>query len=381
MQPLEPNDRPGSSRHRVTNLPARPHRRLAAMAILGALLGVGLVGVFDPTIGPVAAEDTPSPNPIAPAEFTITSPSDGAFLGSNAPFEIHGTKAAGTGVVVSGATSCSVASSAETTWGCTASGLPNGAGARILATQTYAQSLNDPAATGDAALAPEPAGSPSPAAATELAITVDVLGAPMLNGPAAFLTSGIVSGTAMPGAGVVASVSGSSDPGCVSKALDNGYWSCSLAVSSGTYQVSAQQSKIGIGQPGDLSEPSAAKTVTVDKVAPAAPVVTSPRAGSRVATGPIRYAGTGENHGWVDAYVDGRIVCSTSVVAGSWSCSANGIRPGTHYVQAIQRDLAGNYSPRARSCGCSMAPKPLPRPRQSFRRRPRTAPPRPRLPR
>jgi hypothetical protein len=344
VQPLEPNGRSGSSRHRVTNLPARPHRRLAAAAILGALVGVGLVGAFDPTISPVAAEDTPAPNPIAPAEFAITQPLDGAFLGSNAPFEIRGTKAAGTSVVVSGATSCSVAASADTTWQCIASGLPNGAGAHILATQTHDQPLGDPAGTGEAALTPDAAGSPSPTAATEVAITVDVLGAPVLNGPAAFLTSGIVSGTAMPGAGVVASVSGSRDLGCVSKALDTGYWSCSLAALSGTYHVSARQSKLGIGGPDDLSEPSAAKTVTVDKVAPAAPAVTAPRAGSRVPTGPVRYAGTGENNGWVDAYVDGRIVCSASVTAGSWSCSASGIRPGTHYVQAIQRDVAGNYS-------------------------------------
>jgi hypothetical protein len=130
----------------------------------------------------------------------------------------------------------------------------------------------------------------------------------------------------------------------VSKALDNGYWSCSLALPSGTYRVSAQQSKIGIGQPGDLSEASAAKTVTVDKIAPAAPQVTSPRPGSRVATQPTGYAGIGETHAWVDAYVDGRIVCSASVVAGKWSCSAEGIRSGAHYVQAIQRDLAGNFS-------------------------------------
>ena len=182
-----------------------------------------------------------------------------------------------------------------------------------------------------------------------MTITVDVLGAPVLSGPAAFITSGTVSGTAMPGAGVVASVAGSAEPACVSKALDNGYWSCSLALPSGTFWVAAQQSKIGIGQPGDLSHASVAKSVTVDKIAPDAPHVTSPRPGSRVQAQPTTYAGTGETHGWVDAYVDGRIVCSASVVAGRWSCSADGVRRGTHYVQAIQRDLAGNYSsPSAR---------------------------------
>ncbi|GAB3037096.1 hypothetical protein GCM10027052_14600 [Parafrigoribacterium mesophilum] len=342
MQPLEPNDRHGSSRHRVTNRLARPDRRLSVLAVLGVLASVGLVGVFDPTVGTAVAEDAP----IAPVAFGITEPHDGAFLGSNAPFEIRGTKPAGSGVTVSGATTCAVAANDQTVWQCTAPGLPNGAGANIVATQITDQPLNAPAGTDDSASGPQaPSSSPRPTAVVEVAITVDVLGAPALNGPAALLTSGIVSGTAMPGAGVVTSVSGSSDPGCVSKALDSGYWSCSLAVPSGTYHVSARQSKIGIGQPGDLSEPSGAKTVTVDKVAPPAPVVTAPRARTRVAKQPARYAGTGETHGWVDVYVDGRIVCSASVVAGSWSCSAAGIRSGTHYVQAIQRDLAGNYSP------------------------------------
>ena len=348
MQPLKLNDRPGSFRDRVTNIPARPHRRrfrrVAVLGILSALVGVGLVGVVDPTVGPVAAEDTVTPNVLTPVALAITAPADGAFLGSNSPFEVRGTKAAGSGVVVSGSVTCSVVADAATEWRCEVAGLPNGAGAKIIATQTDDESPDGAASADETMIGQGNTSSPSPAAVPEVTITVDVLGAPVLGGPEAFLTSGIVSGNAVPGAGVVASVSGSAEPACVSKALDNGYWSCSLALPSGTYRVSAQQSKIGIGQPGDLSEASAAKTVTVDKIAPDAPVVTSPKPESRVTSQPTTYAGTGETRGWVDAYVDGRIVCSASVVAGKWSCAADGIRNGTHYVQAIQRDLAGNYS-------------------------------------
>ena len=329
MQPLEPNDRPRSSRDRVMDASAR--RRVAALVTISVLVGTILVGAFDPTAGPVAAEDTP----VAPATLTISAPADGAFIGSNGPFTVRGTKAEGSSVAVSGSVTCSVMADPTTQWGCQVSGLPNGAGAQITATQE--QPLDSPADAGDTTAA-------RPASSIDVTITVDVLGAPVMSGPATFRTSGTVSGSAMPGAGVVASVSGSAEPGCVSKALSNGYWSCSLAVPSGTYRVSARQSKIGIGAPGDLSEASDAKTVTVDKTAPDAPVVSSPRPGSRVATQPTVYAGTGETRGWVDAYVDGRIVCSASVVAGRWSCSADGIRPGTHYVQAIQRDSAGNYS-------------------------------------
>jgi hypothetical protein len=343
VQPLEPNDRSRSSRNRVMNASLRPHRRLAALVTVGMLLGTIVVGVFGQSVGPAAAEDTPAPNPVVPVALAITAPADGAFLGSNGPFEVRGTKAAGSSVAVSGSVTCSVVADATTEWACKVSGLPNGAGAPITATQTQNQPLDSPENSNEETVTARPASS------SEVTITVDVLGAPVLSGPAAFVTSGTVSGSAVPGAGVVARVAGSAEPACVSKALDNGYWSCSLALPSGTYRVVAQQSKIGIGQPGDLSDASAAKTVTVDTIAPDAPQVTSPRPGSRVTKQPTTYAGTGETHGWVDAYVDGRIVCSASVVAGAWSCSAAGVRPGTHYVQAIQRDLAGNYSsPSAR---------------------------------
>ncbi|MEO7005776.1 MAG: hypothetical protein ABI275_00850 [Terrimesophilobacter sp.] len=328
----------------MTNVLARG--RLAALVTISVLVGTMLMGAFGPAAGPAAAENTPA----APTTLTISAPADGAFIGSNGPFTVRGTKAEGSSVAVSGTTAsgsagngsvtCSVQADPTTQWACQVPGLPNGAGAQITATQQ--QPVDNPADAG-ASTAARPANS------TEVTIRVDVLGAPVLSGPATFLTSGTVSGSAMPGAGVVAGVSGSAEPGCVSKALGNGYWSCSLAVPSGTYRVSARQSKVGIGAPGDLSEASAAKTVMVDKTAPDAPVVISPRAGSRVATQPTVYAGNGETRGWVDAYVDGRIVCSSSVVEAKWSCSAGGIRPGAHYVQAIQRDLAGNYSaPSAR---------------------------------
>ena len=283
---------------------------------------------------PASAEDDLATDLVA-ATPTITAPADGAFIGSNAPFTVHGTKRAGSSIRVSGAVECSVPADANTEWSCrTAGGLPNGPGQVITATETNPS-------TGD----PSPNPSPTPTVAAEATISVDVLGPPRMNGPDHLLTSGTVSGFAMPGAGVVASVAGRSDPGCVSKALqDSGYWSCSLAVPSGTYSVSAQQSKIGIGAPGDLSEPSESKAVTVDKSRPAPPVVSAPRAGSRILTQPTRYSGSAESGGWVDVYVDERIVCSTTVTRGSWSCTAGGIRSGPHLVRAIQRDAAGNYS-------------------------------------
>ena len=326
MQPLESNDRLLPSHDRGTGFPARPLTRLVAAMAGFALLFAPLVGMT-----PAMADDDQQTDLVA-ATPTITEPADGAFIGTNAPLTVSGTKAPGSGIRVSGAVGCSVAADPKTEWTCrTSAGLPNGPGQVITATEVNPATI-------------DPSPSPTPAAAAEVTITVDVLGPPTVNGRDVLLTSGTISGVAVPGAGVVASVAGYSDPGCVSRALDNGYWSCSLAVPSGTYQVSAQQSKIGIGSPGDLSDASASKTVTVDKSRPAPPVVSTPRAGSRVVTQPTRYSGTGETGGWVDVYVDERIVCSTSIARGVWSCTASGIRSGAHLIRAIQRDAAGNYS-------------------------------------
>jgi len=64
-----------------------------------------------------------------------------------------------------------------------------------------------------------------------------------------------------------------------------------------------------------------------------------------VLTQPLTFSGTGEAHGFLNVYVDASPVCGASVdSSGRWSCSASGIKNGAHAVQAIQSDLAGNFS-------------------------------------
>jgi hypothetical protein len=173
-------------------------------------------------------------------------------------------------------------------------------------------------------------------------VKINVLGAPTLDGPGTFVTPGIVSGGAFTGATVTVLVNGSSGPGCTTVAI-NSYWSCSIsAPSGGPYTVTAQQSKSDIGGP---SNQSAAQQVTVDKTRPAAPVVTFPKAGSRVLNEPITFSGTGEAMSYLNVYIDTIPVCGGSTnAAGVWTCTASGIADGVHAVQAIQSDLAGNYS-------------------------------------
>jgi len=266
--------------------------------------------------------------PAISAAAAISAPANGSFEGSNS-FAVSGTKDADGTVVVTAAAAGSGAATtvcAATTptadelgWSCTATRVPNGQNVTLTATQTLSDSST-----------------------SSTSITLDVLGAPSLDGAGSFVTPGIVSGGAITGNYVTVTVSNPSAAGCTSGVV-NGYWSCSIKAPSGTYTVTAHQSwTVGSAQ---HSAESAPQHVTVDKDRPAEPVVTSPRADSRVTKQPVTFSGTGEALGFLNVYVDASPVCGASVdSSGRWSCSASGISNGAHAVQAIQSDLAGNFS-------------------------------------
>jgi hypothetical protein len=282
---------------------------------------------FAGSIGVSSAAAAPAPPaPALVAAVTITAPADGSFQGSNS-FTVSGTKDADSSVVVTATTSggtttvcaTTTATSDELGWSCTATAVPNGKTVTITATQTPTT------------------GSPSTAS-----VTANVLGAPSLDGAGSFVTPGIVSGGAITGNFVTVTVTNPAGVGCTSGVV-NGYWSCSIKAPSGTYTVTAHQS--WTSSDSQHSEESASQRVTVDKDRPAPPVVTSPRANSRVLTQPLTFSGTGEAHGFLNVYVDASPICGASVDAsGRWSCSGSGIKNGAHAVQAIQSDLAGNFS-------------------------------------
>ena len=176
----------------------------------------------------------------------------------------------------------------------------------------------------------------------ESSVTIRVLTSPTLDGP--LLSSGIVTGTGFPGAGIVVHYSGpeTGEQSCP-VVFGDGYWSCALPVAqSGDYSVSVEQS--WPGAPGDRSLPSTAQQITIDRQAPPAPVITTPQAGDRISAQPTAYAGTGENGGRVEVFVNGRAVCSATVANGSWTCQGTDVPDGTRKVQAIQWDAAGNPS-------------------------------------
>jgi len=176
--------------------------------------------------------------------------------------------------------------------------------------------------------------------------TVDVLGAPTIDGAPGSLTTGLVSGYGFAGS-TVSTVFEDGTIGCSSVATDAGYWSCSLAAPSGPSVLRVKQSRADLGG-GASSSLSGSLSLVVDRDAPAAAVITSPAAGSRVTTADVTFSGAGEVappglDGVADLYLDNVPACSAAVTGGSWSCVVGGIARGSHSLLVIQRDAAGNF--------------------------------------
>jgi hypothetical protein len=321
-----------------TNVPRRLFRKRGASVDrrflrVGAILAfAGLAAV----LGAASAVPSPTPSPSVghSPNFTLTAPS---FSPTNA-VELTGTKDANTGVSVLPVTDgdqpvCTVPEDSKTTWGCTIA-LPNG-----TAISLTAQQVTKGAITGED---------------TE---TLDVLGAPTIDGAPGYVTSGLVSGLGFAGATVVAAVAGAPAGGCTAAASPTGYWSCALTVGSGPWAVVARQSQAGLGG-GASSSPSGTLDVMVDREAPASPAVTSPRAGSRAPDRTVAYSGSGEEGGAIDVYVQNVPVCSARVSGAAWACTAAAPASGEHPVVAIQRDQAGNFSAPSAPISVFFGPKP-----------------------
>ena len=272
----------------------------------------------------------PSPSP-APLAVSISVPT---FSPTNA-VTVSGAKDVDSSIIVTtGQTQlCTVAADSTQTWSCIAS-IPSGADIVLTATETLSGST-----------------------ATAQSDPLDVLGPPTLNTGGA--TPGIVSGLGYAGSTVTVTVSGNPSGGCSSPVTPEGYWSCSLAVPSGAWSVTATQRNAALGA-GEPSSVSGSLGVTIDKDAPAAPVVTSPRAGSLITTPTVTYRGTGEGGGMIDVYLANIPVCSTTVSGTEWRCTTRSPAKGSYAVLAVLRDRAGNYASPSGEVRVSFGPSPSP---------------------
>jgi hypothetical protein len=181
-----------------------------------------------------------------------------------------------------------------------------------------------------------------------------VLGPPTVRGGPA--PGGKVGGTAHPGARVT--IDGGAAP--VSTTADGtGAWSVVLPASTwptGRYTVRATQSSASVPAV-PRSAASADVSVSVDRDAPGAPVLLSPRDGDRISAQPVSFSGTGEDGATVTAYVDSAPVCQSSVVGGAWRCTSSdaALAEGAHLVQVAQIDAAVNVGPPSASISVTVA--------------------------
>ncbi|PYY35515.1 hypothetical protein DEI89_07170 [Curtobacterium sp. MCBD17_030] len=168
-------------------------------------------------------------------------------------------------------------------------------------------------------------------------------------------TTGTVTGTGLPGATVTVGRAGSS-AALTAVVTAAGTWAARWgtgpgAPAEGSVSVSATQTaSTATGYRSDLrSAASAARTLVVDRTAPAAPRITAPAGSAPGSTQGVRITGTAEPRTVVTAYVDSTAVCRASVAAdGSWSCrAADSLRAGSHMARAVAQDEAGNTSSAA----------------------------------
>jgi hypothetical protein len=326
-----------------------------AVALIVATLALGSATVAQATpVQDVTSIDTPTPPPTAteglgsavplqpndgqttPAPAvrpTIQTPVAGSFIGSGRA-TISGTKAPDDHVQLFASGTgdepiCIIDADGSARWSCPDQPLPNGEDIALRVV-----------VTGDASLSAE--------------TTVSVLGPPAIDADSgSILSNGLLHGTAYPGARVTARVSGphAQTAGCTFTADSSGRWACILSADLGDGRYAVSASQVGPAPFGsEESDASASVPMLLDRQSPAAPNLTTPRAGAHFAAGArLNFAGTGEDGArvtvWAGVATGSQQICSSAVTDGAWSCMATAGPPGHYVVSALQQDAAGNTGP------------------------------------
>lgn len=122
-----------------------------------------------------------------------------------------------------------------------------------------------------------------------------------------------------------------------------GKWSFtpSDALSDNAYSITATATD----KAGNTSQPSEALSVTIDTVAPVAPVITNPADNSSYGTGNFTVSGIAEQNTSVEPFEDlasqGK---SSGAPDGAWTIDLAGVPDGEHTYVARATDVAGNTS-------------------------------------
>ncbi|WP_082282730.1 Ig-like domain-containing protein [Myxococcus hansupus] len=152
----------------------------------------------------------------------------------------------------------------------------------------------------------------------------------------------VISGTAEPGTVVTVTVDGNV---LGSAPVDaNGDWTFTppAPLDQGSHTVTVTSTDAA----GNVSDPSAPTTFTVDTVAPDAPEITAPGDGTTLATATPVFEGTSEPYAQVTVTVDGEVIGTVTANGdGLWSITApDALDEGPHTVEATATDAAGNTS-------------------------------------
>lgn len=279
---------------------------------------------------------TSTPAPLAP---TITSPSGGDLV-TTGTVGLTGTGSPGDTIQVfvdAHGPECQAQVDTAGDWTCTVTGLADGPD-RILSAVVVGDTSRS------------------------ASVSVAALSPPTISGTSgASVSSGGVRGTAYPGAAVTVTISGGAS--CSFPADSTGSWGCVLPgpPASGTYTATATQRASFSSQSSLASAPF---QLTIDSVAPSAPQLTDPAAGSSVTSGgSTLFRGVGENGATVTVYAGNdagsAVLCTTKVSGTAWSCHGS-LPPGRYTVSALQEDAAGNVSPASNTIALTFLAVPTP---------------------
>jgi hypothetical protein len=149
----------------------------------------------------------------------------------------------------------------------------------------------------------------------------------------------LMSGTALAGATVEIEYDEDETPASATTAA-NGTWETTLPeLASGAYQIRVRQTLSGV-----ISAWSAAQTLTIDTIAPAAPIITTPSPLVTNSPSP-EFEGTAEPFSSIQVFFDGEPYGDpvTTDAEGNWIFT-NGAMDGTFNVTVTATDAAGNES-------------------------------------
>ncbi len=277
--------------------------------------------------------------PSAPAAAAASFTEPASDFTSTGQVVLQGTKSAGSAVELSRAGAgvvCTITASSATTWQCPTISVPNGE-------QTF---------TGVETLADDSVEALDP-------LVLRVLRPPALDGSGGQVTTtGRFTGQAEPGASIQLQSNGAGAPQQHScpDAVGSGFWSCVVILPDGEHEVRARQSLPSLGP--EYSTYSPATTATIDRTPPAAPLITSPQNGDAVSGPAVTVEGDGEPDARVQVFTNGDIACEADVEAsGEWTCTLGLPGPGDWTLQALQRDVAGNFSSASARVDITASPR------------------------